>query len=624
MPAPNSSVTRAPRSVSILFGEPPDVKLSRIAVLDAKGTNVDAGATTAVPGKPRELVVPLESGLPSGVYTVRWRTVSTIDGHLAAGSFAFGVGVAVSAPAGGASTTAVNEALTPRAVAARTLLFLGLVGVLGTAILGFFAYGTPPLPLRRVITLGAGLALVGSVAVVADQMAAAGVAPAAMLGSSLGASLVERAVPALALAAAALLQLRRSWSRAWSAVAGLAACAAMGVDVLNGHATAESPVALNDVAQWLHIAAVGVWIGGLMALVVALLRTPLEERSHAARRLSTLAAIGLVVVAATGVFRTVVEVASWSALVTTTFGILVLVKVGLLAVLAALGALNRYRNVPRLPGALGALRRVASTEIVVGVAALAVAAALVNAAPPVEYAAAAGPSLPSSLTVRASDYATTIQTSLTLTPGRAGFNDFRMVVSDYDTGKRIAPSSVRLSFTQPFRPTLGTSTLSLKTQPDGSAEARGAEISLEGVWEVAAVVQHGDRSAEVHFQLSTVEPAPKVRATSMGNGLPTLYTVQMAPNVSAQIYLDPDKPGKATLHVTYFDATGNEARVPQTAIGMTPNGGTPTLLAARPFDPIGHYIADVTLPAGPTRFDVLATTASGRAISTYVVITPGK
>ncbi len=626
-----------------MFGETPDVKLSSITVLDSKGTDVDMGPTAVVPGHPVELTVPLKPQLPNGVYTVRWRTISMVDGHLAAGSFAFGVGVSASSVPHASSTANVNAALTPRSITTRTLMFLGLVGVLGAVILGFFAFGAPPLPLRRLIVAGAALSLIGSVGVTADQMAAAGVAPDAIFQSSLGTSLVSRTIPALVLLAAALLQLRApmknggvrrradrtdhlSWTgpRLWAGVAGGAALASMAVDVLSGHANAESPVALNDLAQWLHIAAVGLWIGGLMALVVVLVRAPVEERSSASRRLSTLAGIGLVVVAATGVFRTVVEVHAWSDLVTTSFGALVLVKAGLLIVLAILGAINRFLNIPRLPASLGTLRRLASTEIVVGVAALAVAAALVNVAPPAEYAAAAqGPMLPSSLVVNAGDYATTVRARLTVTPGRAGFNTFDMLVTDYDTGRRITPRSVVLTFTQPFRPSLAASTLELETQSDGTAEARGADLSLAGVWEVAAIVEYGDRSAEVHFQLATITPPPGVQAMKMGTDLPTLYTVQMSPDVSAQVYLDPDKPGKATFHVTYFDPQGNEAHVPQTAIGMTPQNGAPTLLPTRPFDPIGHYIANVTVPAGPTRFDILATTASGQALSTYLVITPG-
>ena len=67
------------------------------------------------------------------------------------------------------------------------------------------------------------------------------------------------------------------------------------------------------------------------------------------RRLSTLAGFGLLVVAATGAFRAVIEVQTWANLLSTAFGVFVLLKIGLILVVAALGALNRYGHLPRLP-----------------------------------------------------------------------------------------------------------------------------------------------------------------------------------------------------------------------------------------------------------------------------------
>jgi len=56
---------------------------------------------------------------------------------------------------------------------------------------------------------------------------------------------------------------------------------------------------------------------------------------------------------------------------------------------------------------------------------------------------------------------------------------------------------------------------------------------------------------------------------------------------------------------------------------MTVPGGTPTILVSRRLDPIGHFVADATIPTGATRYDIFATTQSGQAIATYIVITPG-
>jgi copper transport protein len=92
-PAAGASLASAPSQVTLTFTEQPDPALSTIKVLATDGTSVGAGPVSAVPGQPKELRVALGK-LQPGVYTVSWRTVSTVDGHLASGSFAFGVGVA--------------------------------------------------------------------------------------------------------------------------------------------------------------------------------------------------------------------------------------------------------------------------------------------------------------------------------------------------------------------------------------------------------------------------------------------------------------------------------------------------------------------------------------------------
>lgn len=622
IPAEGSSVQQSPPDVVITFGEPPDPNLSTITVVNISGTNVDAGPTVHLPGAALELETPLKPDLPAGVYTVTWKTVSSVDGHLATGSYAFGIGVAADAvpKPSPASSAAAPPSLV--AVFMRLVLFTGVIVVLGAVVLGAFAFGAPTLAMRRVIAAGAVAALVGTLGVMGAQVVAAGVTLPNLFGSTLGRSLVERGIPAVVLLGAGMVLLRGWHPRLTGIVAGASAVVAMGVDVLSSHANAESPMALNVMAQWLHIGAVGVWIGGLVALLFSVMGTPSEPKAHAARRLSTLAGIGLAVVAATGVFRAVIEVQTWSNLVSTAFGALVVLKIALILVLAGLGAVNRYRNIPRVPHALRSLRRIVTTEVLVAFGALTVAAALVNVAPPAEYGVSAATRQPASVVVSGSDFATTVRVRLVITPGTAGFNTFNLRVTDYDTGAAVGASRVTMQLTQPLRPNLGSSTLVLQKQRDGSFQGRGGNVSLAGIWEAAVIVENGDRSTEVHLQFATGGPAPVV-TSSRFNGLPlTLFTVQLGMGRSAQVYIDPNTAGAVEFHVTYFAGFG-ELQVSDAIIGETVPGGMPTILVARRFDPTGHFIADATIPAGRTRFDLIATLPGGEVLSTYMIITPG-
>jgi len=67
--------------------------------------------------------------LADGVYTVSWRTVSKVDGHVTGGSFAFGIGVQPSSDAAQAAkdgSPSAGSAPSPAAVAGLWLLYWGL------------------------------------------------------------------------------------------------------------------------------------------------------------------------------------------------------------------------------------------------------------------------------------------------------------------------------------------------------------------------------------------------------------------------------------------------------------------------------------------------------------------
>lgn len=625
IPVEGSEVQTAPKVVEITFGEPPDPGLSSITVVNGSGVNVDSGPTTVIPGHPLELEVPLKP-IGGGVYTVTWKTVSEIDGHLATGAYAFGVGESAANANAHAKKSVVSPPPSILAVVARWLFFIGVMGIAGIASTCLIALRDVPSFARRMLA-GAWLASAAGVAgIVEAQREAAGVSLSALLSTSLGTAVVERIVAVvatgLAILVAWLLPVARR--RIGVGVAGVGAAASMWVDVASSHAGAEAPVAANLLIQWAHIAAGGVWIGGLLVLLLGVRGQPSDVKGSAVRRFSTTAGIAIVVVAVTGTFRAVIEIGSIGQLFGSSFGVLVLVKVALFLVLAVLGAVNRYRNVPRASTVLRGLRRVGSTEVVIGVAVVLVAAALVNVAPPVASTTSTTAATTTQLVATGSDFATTVKVRLTVSPGSAGFNNFDLRVTDYDSGALVRASSVELEFTQPLRPQLGESTLTLKRQSNGTFAARGGNLAIGGVWEVAAIIENATNSTEVHLQLTTISPAPIVTATRF-SGLPTLYSIQLQNGWLAQVYLDPGKPGADEFHVTFFTNSNesSEIQIASATFGMTVPGGTPTILVSRRLDPIGHFVSDATVPDAPTRFDIIATTQTGVAIATYVTITPG-
>jgi copper transport protein len=128
---------------------------------------------------------------------------------------------------------------------------------------------------------------------------------------------------------------------------------------LQGHATAFAELsALRVAADALHMLAAGIWVGGLLALAVAvvpLLRAGPEQVALAwaiLRRFGRLAAGSLAALLITGLFMSGQQVASLDALLTTLYGRALLLKIGLASAVALIGLRNATALHPRCAGLL--------------------------------------------------------------------------------------------------------------------------------------------------------------------------------------------------------------------------------------------------------------------------------
>ena len=95
-PAPDSIIKKGeplPSKVIIDFSERPDPTVSTITILNEKNERVDNGDFTIIGDHSREAMITLNTKkLIDGVYTVSWMTQSADDGHIARGSYVFGIG----------------------------------------------------------------------------------------------------------------------------------------------------------------------------------------------------------------------------------------------------------------------------------------------------------------------------------------------------------------------------------------------------------------------------------------------------------------------------------------------------------------------------------------------------
>jgi putative copper resistance protein D len=147
-------------------------------------------------------------------------------------------------------------------------------------------------------------------------------------------------------------------------------------------------------ADALHLMAAGAWLGGLLALVLLVPRLErLGREGAAARVLHQFSGMGYFAVAAlvlTGLFKSWLLVGRLSALTTTPYGWVLLVKLALFAGMGALALSNRLWITPALERRpadpalwLGRLKRQAAAELGLGVLVLAAVGLMGAMEPPV-------------------------------------------------------------------------------------------------------------------------------------------------------------------------------------------------------------------------------------------------
>ncbi|HEX2047913.1 MAG TPA: copper resistance protein CopC [Acidimicrobiales bacterium] len=549
IPADGASVEEPPAEMLLTFTEALDPALSVVRVLDASGAEVEAGKAEPVPGQPAQLRVPL-GRLAQGAYTASWRVTSPADGHTTVGSVAFGVGVpAVAAGTAGEPAEVRAPVPTVASVAGRWLFYVGVVLMLGAAVVGVVVVSTPAAISRRVLAAAWTASAGGVLLTINDQRAAVQSSFSALLTSSTGQKSTVQAV-AVALAGIAVVWACRRPSR-WSLVAvGVGASAAMLARALAGHANASSPRWFTVGMQWVHLVSVGAWVGGLVWLLVAMRRGDPGQGPGLARRFSSVAAATLAVVAVSGGVRALDEVGAWSRLTGTRFGVTLLVKLGFVAALVALGARSRFRHVRATSASPGAgLRRVVGAEVAIATGVLGATALLTGFPPSTSVAAASKDGTPPTVTVTGNDYGTSVRVRLSVAPGSAGPNRFDAMVEDYDSGEPVPAETVSLRFQLADRADVAPAMLDLTRHPDSHWRGSGTALSVDGRWTVTAVVQTATDAVEVPMELVTggdeAPGTPSGGGGACGQGMPDpAYRATFEPEP------DPPKAEGTTFHLT--------------------------------------------------------------------------
>ena len=564
-PAADARLVKAPTEVRVVFSEPPDQKGTVIQVLDEKGVRWDLGSTTAS-DEPNGSKVALKP-IGDGGYTVAWTAVSSVDGHETKGSFAFVVGtgplpVLLDVPNASAPPS-------PLEVAGRALSYAGIALALGTALFGILVRGALGVAQQRrerqLLGVAATAIVLGTIGLV--------IAQGDRLPPRLEAFLALRLLAGLAVAATLAPALGPVARRRATVAAGLVAALTA---TLVSHATALGNV--KDMSlDLVHVLSVSAWSGGVVAFLWIHLRSRDADPAMLARttwRFSVLALVSVTILVTAGILQSVDRLVLIQDLVETPYGLALLVKVILLAVVLAVAAFNLLRYGPR--GDRRSLIRGTALETAL-LAVVFVAAGVLTAQPPPAQASGAG--------FDQTQHAGPYRIGLVVPSASPGRNRFVVRVQQGLTPVTHA-EKVALRFTM-IEHDMGEAELVGEERAPGEYVAIGSPTAMYGTWRVQVIVRVSGKD-----DVSTVFTVP-ISAGGQTASAAALTTKSFA----LVVFPDPSAPiagAPIQLNIVVLEngspATGRAVTATVTAKDGQPAQGE-TFSAAEPGS--GRYRIDI-------------------------------
>ncbi|SCF33350.1 copper transport protein [Micromonospora viridifaciens] len=389
-PTASSVVSNAPSEVVLTFSEGVRKVPGKIRVIAPDGSRADRGEPKFMDAV---VIIPVDSSGPRGTYLVSYRVISA-DSHPVSGAFTYSVGAPSTPPTDTGTDNRANPVVENAVKVVKYVGYLGLLLLVGPALV-LAALWPRRLSRRgpaRLAWSGLGLLVVAALAELWLQVPytvggglfdVTGSGFGDVMGSAYGIAHLVR----LGLLASAAFLLRPLFAgpvgRADGIILAILGGAALFTWPLAGHAAASPAPAVSVLVDAVHLGSMAVWLGGLVMLAAFLLRRA-NERELAAilpiwSRWATLAVAALLLA---GTVQALIEVATLKALFDTTYGQLLLAKIGLFVLVIAVAAYSRALVRRRAAvGRPGAMRRAVVAELAITAVVLGVTATLVQSTP---------------------------------------------------------------------------------------------------------------------------------------------------------------------------------------------------------------------------------------------------
>ena len=538
-PEANAVLQQAPVQVELFFSETLEPKLSSISVIDSNNVTVDAGDVRVDPSDPTRMTVTLHA-LPDGVYTVSWKALSAIDGHQTVGTFPFAVG-----EADASAVQSIQQTTTARlpfsALLSKFLFLVSLTILVGQRLFTWLIW-EPSLKLAQNPSLATSRPVIWPIFYrigLIGVLLSIGLGMLSQAGQTTGRELLlpweletGRILAETRLGVIWLTRLALAILAVWLAFSkesrlkdwiGFAVNLALLFTVtLTSHAATEVKPSLPLLADLIHLIGMTFWLGGLVYLFTGIRHIQqLEDESRTrlisflTSRFSIYAILFVSLIGLTGFYSAYLRVGSWSALLITIYGHVLLIKQIFVAGLLTIAATNLLVISPRLkrdslksiedPMLVKRFGKILVLELTFAGLLLA-SVSFLTYLPPAKVV-----SINSALTGKTK--VDDLRMDISISPGRVGQNTFTLNIITAEGHPLHSAKEVLLRFT-PNQGNIPPSELELIGLSDGTFTAKGAYLSLPGNWQVQAVVRREDKfDAYANFNFTLRNPG-STEATS--------------------------------------------------------------------------------------------------------------
>ena len=465
--------------IQVQYSEAIEIDFSTLKILDSNGEQVDNKDTSYFEGE-HSLVV-TTSPLQDGVYTVTSKVLSKIDGHLVDYAFVFAVGEVKIDPALLEQQGSSELIFFPEA-AARFPGFVGQTIVLGAVISSLLIWGTQRKDLikeklaelnqtyhNKFLTL-TGVALIAvftsNILLLMMQTIRLEVSAFEAIQTSFGFTWIIRMAITIAIIIVWFwLKRKPNISKKNHLPILILSLALIGTSTMIGHGAASEQIAAM-ILDYVHNLIASVWIGGIIFFVFVLLSaySRLDSDQRERLSLSAIPRFSIMIVISLGVLIITGPTLLWflesdvGLLVESTYGKLILAKIGIASVMIVFGGYKQFRVQRRAEINLKAgtisvhkkLKRSLKIESALGIALLGVVALLTNGTLPAgEIQSVQAEQL--TYGFQTFDFSENAKFDVNIVPFSSGVNTISVIVTDLENNPLKDLGTLKVKVSNPAR-----------------------------------------------------------------------------------------------------------------------------------------------------------------------------